>query len=88
MLEDNVDKYKYLGMMIDCNLLFEKQIDNTHAKVESRLITFARIRKYIDPNVSLLRIDKQLCHLLILDVSYLKVVPKKSYNHCRIGQLN
>ena len=35
-------------------MLFEKQIDNTRAKVESRLITFARIRKYIDQNVSLL----------------------------------
>ena len=54
----HVDCYSYLGIKIDRNLTFEKQMDATISKVNIRLVTFAIIRKFMDNATSCL-VSKQ-----------------------------
>ena len=48
----NVDCYTYLGIKIDKCLNFEKQLDATIAKVNGRLVTFAKTRRFMDKSTS------------------------------------
>ena len=62
-----VENYTYLGVNVDRKLNFEKFISNTISRVQGRLITLARLRKYLDLKTALL-IYKQTI-LPILDYS-------------------
>ena len=42
-----VDCYLYLGIKVDRNLTFEKQMDSTIGKVNTRWVTFAVIHKFM-----------------------------------------
>ena len=48
----NVDCYTYLGIKIDKCLNFEKQLDATITKVNGRLVTFAKTRRFMDKSTS------------------------------------
>ena len=48
----NVDWYMYFGIKLDTNLTFEKQLKASISKVNARLVTFAKTRKYTDQYTS------------------------------------
>ena len=49
-----VKNFSYLGVNLDNKLSFEKFINGTISRVNSRLITLARIRKNVDAYTALL----------------------------------
>ena len=48
----NVDCYLNLGIELDSNLTFAKQLNARISKVNARLVTFAKARKYADQYTS------------------------------------
>ena len=48
----------YLGVKIDKYLNFEKRLDATVAKINRGLVTFAKVRKFMNKETSCL-VDKQ-----------------------------
>ena len=79
---DIVEHFSYLGVILDNRLSFEKFVNSTISRVNGRLITFARIRKFVDSHTSLL-IYKQTI-LPILD--YMSIVVNSS-TKCMIKKL-
>ena len=58
---ERVSKYKYLGVWLDENLTWQKQVDETSKKISSRLALLGRLRKYLT-----VRSSKLLANSLIL----------------------
>ena len=50
---DLVDKYKYLGLMLDCQLRFDKHVVYLQSKVFPKMKTLSRIRCYIGQKLAL-----------------------------------
>ena len=60
----DVDKYKYLGVKIDDMLKFEDQIEDIISKVNSRLMTFDKTRKFMDDRTSAIIYKQTIMQLL------------------------
>ena len=85
-----VEKFVYLGVTIDKNLNFEKNLDSTISRVNGRLISLARIRKMIDEHIRVCWYINRPYSLYWIMYQYWSILVRSgkllSYNHCRIGQ--
>ena len=48
-----VDEYKYLGMMLDCNLRFNKHAKYVRSKIIPKMKTLGKIRKFVNQHTAL-----------------------------------
>ncbi len=48
-----VDEYKYLGMMLDCRLRFDKHVNYVRSKIIPKMKTLGKIRKFVNRSTSL-----------------------------------
>ena len=79
---DIVENFSYLGIILDNRLTFEKIINKTISRVNGRLITFARIRKYLDVHTSTTIYTQTIVPIL----DYMSIVTNSS-SQCKIKKL-
>ena len=78
---ERVQNFKYLGVILDDKLIFDKNIERMNSTVNGKLISLARVRKYMDANTSLLLYKQMILPLLdymcvIVDSSISRIIRK------------
>ena len=66
---ERVDEYKYLGMILDKNMVFDKHVDSIHKRCQSRLFCLQRLRN-IGIDSTILQTYYRCCIESLLTVSF------------------
>ena len=65
---ERVKKFKYLGVLLDDKLVFDKNIESMMNVVNGKIISLARVRKYMDTSTSLLLYKQMILPFLTICV--------------------